>query len=41
VAYFYISNEGISLLENCARLGLPVQEKIKDALAQLKLGYIL
>ena len=38
VAYFYIANEGISLLENCAGLGLPIPEKIKDALAQLKDG---
>ncbi len=38
VAYFYIANEGISLLENCAGLGLPIPEKIKDALVQLKDG---
>lgn len=38
VAYFYISNEGISLLENCAGLGLPVPEKLQDALLQLKEG---
>jgi len=38
VCYFYIANEGISLLENCAGLGLPIPEKIKDALAQLKDG---
>lgn len=36
--YFYIANEGISLLENCAALGLPIPEKVKDALAQLKEG---
>lgn len=36
VCYFYIANEGISLLENCAALGLPIPEKLKDALAQLK-----
>ena len=35
VCYFYIANEGISLLENCAGLGLPIPEKIKDALVQL------
>ena len=29
--YFYIANEGISLLENCAALGLPIPEKVKDA----------
>lgn len=38
VCYFYIANEGISLLENCAGLGLPIPEKIKDALEQLKDG---
>ena len=35
VAYFYIANEGLSILENC---GLPVPQKILDALAQLKEG---
>ena len=38
VAYFYISNEGISLLENCASLGAPIPEKLKHALIQLKEG---
>ena len=38
ICYFYITNEGISLLENCAVLGLPVPVKLKDALAQLKDG---
>lgn len=33
--FFYLSNEGISLLENAAYLGLPVPEKLKNALAQL------
>lgn len=36
VAYFYIANEGLSLLENCAALGAPVPTQITDALAQLK-----
>ena len=35
VIFFYISNEGVSLVENAARLGLPVPEKLKDVLAQL------
>ncbi|MDY5854439.1 MAG: phage holin family protein [Arcanobacterium sp.] len=30
--FFYISNEGISLLENATRLGLPVPERIREAL---------
>lgn len=35
VVFFYISNEGISLLENAAHLGLPIPTKIKEVLAQL------
>lgn len=35
VIFFYISNEGVSLLENAAYLGLPVPEKIKTVLEQL------
>lgn len=36
--YFYIANEGISILENCACLGVPIPKKITDALSQLKEG---
>ena len=35
VIFFYISNEGVSLLENAARLGLPVPDAIKVVLEQL------
>ena len=35
VIFFYISNEGISLLENASHLGLPVPAKIKAVLEQL------
>lgn len=35
VIFFYISNEGVSLLENAGHLGLPVPEKIKTVLEQL------
>ena len=35
VIFFYISNAGVSLLENAAHLGLPVPEKIKTVLEQL------
>ena len=35
IIFFYISNEGVSLLENAAHLGLPVLEKIKTVLVQL------
>ena len=35
VIFFYLANEGISVLENSAVIGLPVPEKLKDILAQL------
>lgn len=35
VIFFYLSNEGISILENTAKIGLPVPEKLKNILAQL------
>ena len=35
VIFFYLSNEGISLLENAGRLGLPIPQKLKDILSQL------
>ena len=35
VIFFYLSNEGISLIENAAHLGLPVPEKLKAVLEQL------
>ena len=35
VICFYLSNEGLSLLENAAHIGLPVPDKLKDVLAQL------
>lgn len=36
VCYFYIANEGISLLENAGNLGLKIPEKLKNALQQLQ-----
>ena len=36
VIFFYLSNEGISIIENAGNLGLPVPHKLKDILAQLK-----
>ncbi len=36
VIFFYLSNEGISLLENAARLGLPVPKKLRHAMQQLR-----
>ena len=38
VIFFYISNEGISLLENATSIGLPIPEKLKGVLAQLHNG---
>ena len=35
IVFFYISNEGVSLLENAGHLGLPIPEKLKAVLAQL------
>ena len=35
VIFFYISNEGVSLLENAGHIGLPIPEKLKEVLAQL------
>ena len=32
---FYLANEGVSLLENSARCGLPIPKKLKDILTQL------
>ena len=35
VIFFYLSNEGVSIMENSAHLGLPIPEKLKDVLEQL------
>lgn len=35
VIFFYLSNEGVSLIENAAHLGLPIPEKLKSVLEQL------
>ena len=35
VCYFYIANEGISLLENVGNIGIPIPNKIRNALEQL------
>ena len=35
VIFFYISKEGVSLLENAGHLGLPIPVKIKSVLEQL------
>lgn len=36
VMLFYIANEGVSIIENAALLGLPVPQKITDILEQIK-----
>lgn len=36
VISFYLANEGISIIENASKIGLPVPQKIKDILEQLK-----
>lgn len=36
VIFFYLSNEGISIIENIAIIGLPVPKKLKDVLEQLR-----
>lgn len=38
VLLFYLSHEGITILENIAILGLPIPQKLKDILEQLKDG---
>jgi toxin secretion/phage lysis holin len=38
VIFFYLSNEGITILENAATLGLPIPQILKDILKQLKEG---
>ena len=35
VIFFYLSNEGVSILENTAHLGLPIPEKLREVLEQL------
>lgn len=36
VVFFYLANEGLSCLENAAVIGLPVPDKLKEMLAQLR-----
>lgn len=35
VIFFYLSNEGISIIENASKIGLPIPEKLKTVLEQL------
>ena len=36
VIYFFVANEGISILENWGSIGLPLPKKIMETLEQLK-----
>jgi toxin secretion/phage lysis holin len=36
IIFFYISNEGISVIENAGLIGLPIPQKLKDVLEQIK-----
>ncbi|MEY8459024.1 phage holin family protein [Lactococcus ileimucosae] len=38
VIFFYLSNEGLSILENAVRIGLPIPEKLKELLKHIKDG---
>lgn len=38
VIFFYASNEGISILENAAKLGLPIPDKLRAVLDQIGKG---
>lgn len=35
VIFFYLSNEGLSIVENAAKIGLPVPEKLKKVFTEL------
>lgn len=35
IIFFYLANEGVSLIENAAHLGLPIPKKLREALKQL------
>lgn len=35
VIFFYLANEGVSILENSAKIGLPIPKKLKNVLSQI------
>lgn len=35
VVFFYIANEAMSIIENAGRIGLPIPDKLLDAISQL------
>ena len=34
--FFYLSNEGLSIMENAARIGVPIPQKLRHAMRQFK-----
>ena len=36
VIYFFVANDGISILENMGEIGIPIPEKLRDCLKQLR-----
>jgi toxin secretion/phage lysis holin len=36
VIFFYLSNEGLSIMENAAKVGLPIPEKLQTVFTELK-----
>ena len=36
VIYFFVANDGISIIENIAKMGVPMPKKLIDVLEQLK-----
>lgn len=36
VIFFFIANEGLSILENCGRMGIPIPDKLKDVIENLR-----
>ena len=35
-AFYYISNEGISIIENLAKMGIPIPQKLKEVLYEIR-----
>lgn len=38
VIFFYISNKGISIIENSSKIGLPIPQKLREILGQINEG---
>lgn len=35
IVFFYLANEGISIIENCTKIGLPIPQKLRNVLKEL------